>query len=34
MFNFALDEVLKNEENIKLKEQSKESLKVTLQMNC
>ncbi len=34
MFNFALDEVLKNEENIKLKEESKESLKVTLQMNC
>jgi hypothetical protein len=33
MFNFALDEVLKNEENIKLKEESKESLKVTLQMN-
>lgn len=34
MFNFALDEVLKNEENIKLKEESKEYLKSTLQMNC
>ncbi|KUK74565.1 MULTISPECIES: helix-turn-helix domain-containing protein [Methanobacterium] len=34
MFNFALDEVLTNEENIKLREESKESLKATLQMNC
>lgn len=34
MFNFALDEVLKNEKNHKLKEESKESLKVTLKMNC
>ncbi len=34
MFNFALDEVLTNEENIKLKEESKEYLKETLQMDC
>lgn len=32
MFNFALDEVLKNEKNIKLKEESKESLKATLKI--
>ena len=34
MFNFALDEVLKSEDSIKLREESKESLKSTLQMNC
>jgi len=34
MFNFALDEVLKNEKDVKLKEESKESLKATLKMNC
>ncbi|MBI5458821.1 helix-turn-helix domain-containing protein [Methanobacterium sp.] len=34
MFNFALDEVLKSEDSIKLREESKESLKATLQMNC
>lgn len=34
MFNFALDEVLKSEDSIKLREESKESLKETLQMNC
>jgi DNA-binding HxlR family transcriptional regulator len=34
MFNFALDEVLNSEDSIKLKEESKESLKATLQMNC
>jgi DNA-binding HxlR family transcriptional regulator len=34
MFNFALDEVLKSEEDIKLKEESKEYLKETLQMDC
>ncbi|MBI5680027.1 MAG: helix-turn-helix transcriptional regulator [Methanobacterium sp.] len=33
MFNFALDEVLKNEEDIKLREESKDYLKVTLKMN-
>lgn len=32
MFNFALDEVLKKEENIKQKEESKESLKVALKV--
>lgn len=32
MFNFALDEVLKSEDSIKLREESKESLKATLQM--
>ena len=34
MFNFALDEVLNSEDSIKLREESKESLKATLQMNC
>jgi DNA-binding HxlR family transcriptional regulator len=34
MFNFALDEVLKNEKDVKLKEESKESLKTTLKINC
>ena len=34
MFNFALDEVLNSEDSIKLREESKESLKETLQMNC
>lgn len=34
MFNFALDEVLKSEDSIKLREESKESLKTTLQINC
>ena len=34
MFNFALDEVLTNEENIKLREESKESLKATLKITC
>lgn len=34
MFNFALDEVLKNEKDVKLKEESKEYLKATLKMNC
>ncbi len=34
MFNFALDEVLKSEKDIKLRDKSKESLKVTLKMNC
>lgn len=33
MFNFALDEVLKKEKDVKLKEESKESLKTTLKMN-
>ena len=34
MFNFALNEVLKNEEDVKLKEESKEYLKETLKINC
>lgn len=34
MFNFALDEVLKNEKDVKLKEESKEYLKVTLKITC
>ncbi|OPY27838.1 MAG: HxlR-like helix-turn-helix [Methanobacterium sp. PtaU1.Bin242] len=34
MFNFALDEVLKNEEDVKLKLESKEYLKVTLKITC
>lgn len=34
MFNFALDEVLKNEKDVKLKEESKEYLKATLKITC
>ena len=33
LFDFALDEVMKNESNSKLKEESKENLRVCLNMN-